>query len=412
MGRLRVLILAYQVDGEDVGEVFSAFQWVEALAEQAEVTVLGSHRGKSRPLAEQLPHAEVVSWPEPRILHSRFERINAQAKPWLPVFGRKAAAWLRAHLAEGRRFDVAHQILPQAMRYASPLRNFDIPYLIGPLGGSLETPPGFLAEVGRDRGVVRLRAFDLWRLRHDRALRASYTRAALLLGVAPYVQERLAEAGLGHLPFRPVLERGHGPLPDLPPRQAEPGRLRLLHVGRTVRTKALRDAVRAMAQLRDLPGVTLVSAGDGPDLAACRAEAEALGVGDRVAFLGSLPRESVDAEYRAADVFCFPSFREAMGGVLFEAMEWGLPVIAAARGGPDFIVDETSGIRLPVETPAQLARDIAGAIRRLALNPDLRHRLRRGARARIVSFGSWEEKAAQTIALYREVLARREGRSA
>lgn len=410
MEQLRVLILAYQLDGEDVGEVYSAFKWVEALSKQAELTVLASHRGKSRALAEQLPFAEVVSWPEPQILHTRFERLNAQAKPWLPIFGRKSAAWLRTRLAEGRRFDIAHQILPQAMRYASPLRHFTIPYVIGPLGGGLETPSGFLAEVGPDRGVVRLRGIDRWRLRHDRGLRRSYEDAALLLGVAPYVQDRLAAAGLGQLPFRPVLERGHGPLPDLPDRPFEPGKLRLLHVGRTIRTKALRDVIRAMAQLRDLPGVTLVSAGEGPDLAACKAEAEALGVSDRITFLGRIPRDAVDAEYRAADVFCFPSFREPMGGVFFEAMEWGLPVIAAARGGPDFIVDDESGLRLPVETPEQFTQEIAGAIRRLAMDPDLRQRLGRGARARVASFGTWDDKAAQTITLYREILANRKGR--
>ena len=407
MERLRVLILAYQIDGEDVGEVYSAFKWVEALSMQAQVTVLATHRGKSRPLAEQLPHAEVVSWPEPRILHARFERLNAQAKPWLPVFGRKAAAWLHARLAEGRQFDIAHQILPQAMRYACPLRRFDIPYVIGPLGGGLDTPPGFLAEVGRDRGVARLRGLDLWRLRHDRALRDSYERAALLLGVAPYVQDRLTEAGLGHLPFRPVLERSHGTLPDLPDRAPVPGQLRLLHVGRTIRTKALRDVIRAMAHLRDLPGVTLVSAGEGPDLAACREEAARLGVSDRVTFLGRIPRAAVDAEYRAADVFCFPSFREPMGGVFFEAMEWGLPVITAARGGPDFIIDDASGLRLPVETPEAFARAIADAIRRLAGDPALRQRLGQGARTRVQGFGTWDDKARDMLATYRDLISAR-----
>ena len=414
MGRLRVLILAFGLDGEDVGETYSAFNWVEALSHQAKTTVLSTSRRTNRPLVEQLPQAEVITWPEPHLLYTRAERLNAMVQPWLPVFNRLAARWIAAaQTGSGRReFDIAHQILPQAMRNASPLRHFDIPYVIGPLGGGLQTPPGFLADVGHERGFMRLRALDHWRLRHDRALRASYQRAALLLGVAPYVQKRLAKAGLGHLPFRPVLERGHGPLPDVPPRQAKPGQLRLLHVGRTIRTKALRDTVRAMAHLRDLPGVTLVSVGDGPDLAACRAEAEALGVIDRITFLGRIPRKQVDAEYRAADVFCFPSFREPMGGVLFEAMEWGLPVIAAARGGPDFIVDDASGIRLLVTTPNQFAHDIAGAIRKLAMDPNLRQRVGRGARARIASFGTWDDKAVQTMALYREILAQREGRCA
>ena len=109
------------------------------------------------------------------------------------------------------------------------------------------------------------------------------------------------------------------------------GRVVLLHVGRAVRTKGLRDVVRAMARLEDLPGVSLVSAGDGEDLEACRAEAVKLGVASRITFLGKISREEVEGHYAAADVFCFPSFREPMGGVFFEAMAHGLPVITAAR---------------------------------------------------------------------------------
>ncbi|MFN3937465.1 MAG: glycosyltransferase family 4 protein [Gemmobacter sp.] len=412
MPRLRALIVAFGLDGEDVGETYSAFQWVKALAEEADLTVLATQRHSSTPLGRQLPEAEVVTWPEPRVLYERFERFNAMAQPWLPVFNRKVARWIRAAQAAGRRFDVAHQILPQAPRHATPLRHFRIPYVLGPLGGGLDTPPGFAAEVGRESRIVRLRELDGWRLRHDPALRRGLERAGLILGVAPYIQQRLHAAGLGHLPFRPVLERAHGPMPALPERQRVAGQLRLLHVGRVVRTKALRDTVRAMALLRDMPGVTLTSAGDGPDLAACRAEADALGLGDRVRFLGRVPRAEVDRLYAGSDVFCFPSFREPMGGVFFEAMEWGLPVIAAARGGPDFIVDDTSGIRLPVETPEQFARDIAEAIRRLANDPALRLSLGQGARRRLESFGTWQDKALETVALWRGLLGPQSGATA
>jgi glycosyltransferase involved in cell wall biosynthesis len=172
-----------------------------------------------------------------------------------------------------------------------------------------------------------------------------------------------------------------------------------------VRTKGLRDMVRAMAHLADLPGVTLTSAGDGEDLAACRAEAARLGVADRVGFLGQVPRAEVDRLYARADVFAFPSFREPMGGVVFEALHWGLPVIAAARGGPGFIVDDSCGIRVPVTDPERYPRDIAQAVRRLAGDPALRRRLGAGARARVAGFGTWEETASRLIGLYRQTIA-------
>lgn len=403
---LRVLIIAPSLTRHDIGEVEWAFHWTEALSRRANVTVLATSRRDLPPLEQQLPMARVITWPEPTFLYQKLERFNAMAKPFWPLFARQVKRWLRTELARGTSFDIAHQILPQAMRHASPLRDTGIPYVIGPLGGGLDTPAAFRDEVRHGSSFLsRLRAIDDFRLRHDRALRASYAGADLVLGVAPYVEKRLAPVGIRR--FEAVLERGHGSFPPARDRQGVPDRCRLLHVGRVIRTKGLRDTIRALALLHDLPEVTLTSAGDGPDLAACKAEARALGVADRVTFLGKIPRDRVEDEYARADVFCFPSFREPMGGVFFEAMAHGLPVITAARGGPDFIINDDSGLRLPVETPEQFASDLAAAIRRLSGDPALRQDLGRGARARLESFGSWEDKADTMIDLYHEVLAAR-----
>lgn len=401
--KLNVLILADALDGHDVGEVFSAFKWVEALCDMANVTVLATARA-GKPLALQLPKARVITWNEPKILYQRFERINAMIKPWFPVFSLHIIKWLRAERRKGAHFDIAHQIVPQAMRHSCPLWLFDIPYIIGPLGGGLETPVGFRAEV-QNTGITKLRAFDRLRLRYDPILRRSYKKASLLLGVAPYIGDILRQVGLGDIPFKSVLERGHGVLPPVIDRQTEKGVLRLLHVGRTIRTKGLREVIRAMAHLKDMPDIHLVSVGDGPDLDACREEAERLGVSAQITFLGRIARDKVDEEYTKADIFCFPSFREPMGGVFFEAMEYGLPVIAAAYGGPDFIVDESSGIRLNVDDAQKFTADIATAIRSLALDPERRLRLGAGARQRILSLGSWEGKAKQTLELYHQVIS-------
>jgi glycosyltransferase involved in cell wall biosynthesis len=172
-----------------------------------------------------------------------------------------------------------------------------------------------------------------------------------------------------------------------------------------VRTKGLRDAVRALAHLRDLPGVTLTSAGAGEDLEPCRDEARRLGVADRVQFLGRIPRTEVGALYESHDAFCFPSFREPAGNVLYEAMRHGLPVVTADRGGPGWIVDDTCGIRVPVTDPATYAADIARALRDLAAAPDLRARLGAGARDKVAREGLWSAKAERLVCLYAEIAA-------
>jgi len=404
MTRLRLLLVAPNIDGTDVGEAYVAFKWAEALAKRADVTVLSFERAGRKPLAEQLPGARVVTWPEPTWLVRR-ERLNAMLKPAWPLFCRRVCRWIREALRAGEAFDIAHQLMPQAARYASPLRKCGVPYVIGPLGGMLETPEAFREEAHSASWFTRLRALDRLRIACDPWLRASYAGAELILGVAPYMRE-----ALGDIPFKrfaPVLELGIDGLAPEVQRQQGTKELKLLHVGRGVRTKGLRDVVRALAHLRDLPGVTLTSAGGGEEIEICRAEAERLGVAERVAFLGRIPRAEVEQLYAEADVFAFPSFREPAGGVLYEAMRWGLPVIAARRGGPDWIVDHSSGVKVDVTTPDALARDVADAARTLAQNPEMRFRLGANSRRRVAAEGLWGNKAAGMIELYREVLAAR-----
>lgn len=380
-----------------------AFKWAEALQEEVDLTVLSFQSPRHTPLQDQLPKATVVTWPQIQAFQ-RAKRFAAMLKPEWPVFMAKVSAYLSEN---AQKFDIGHQIMPQAMRYSTPFAAYDLPYVMGPLGGSLTTPPGFEQEMDKAKWYTRLRALDSFRLRHDPWLRRSYKNADLVMGVAPYVRDHLAEiplkryANVLELGIDDVVPSGHRP-------PAKAGSLRLLHVGRGVRTKGLRDAIRAMALLKDRIDLTLTSAGEGEDIDICRLEAAQLGVADRVQFLGLRPRSEIEALYAQSDVFLFPSFREPAGNVLYEAMRWGLPVITAARGGPDFIVDESTGIRVPVTTPDRFAQDIALAIERLAADTALRQRMGDAGRAKVARDGLWPIKAQRMVQEYRRCLEDRE----
>jgi glycosyltransferase involved in cell wall biosynthesis len=397
----RVLALAPYCDGLDVGEAWCAYQWIEQLARHAQVTLLTLRRQQRVPASEQLPGVEVVEWDE-RLAPQRFSRLASMLKPSYLGFHAEARRWLAQALAAGREFDVAHQFTPIALRYPSPLAGFPIPYVLGPLGGSLETPEGFAAECRSSAWYTRLRGLDRWRLRCDPLLRRSYAGAAAILGVAPYVRELLAPVAMRR--FEVISELGIEELAR--PRQcAGVGEsLKLVHVGRAVRTKGLRDAVRAIAQLPADVRVHLDVAGQGEETAICREEAVRLGVSDRISFHGQIPRAAVEDLYARADAFLFPSFREPSGSVVFEALRHGLPVITTDRGGPGFVIDETCGITVPAVDPERLATELAAAITRLARDPALCGRLAAGARERVAAIGLWENKIGWLLDLYAELV--------
>ncbi|OOY18646.1 hypothetical protein BMI86_19860 [Thioclava sp. DLFJ5-1] len=398
--RLRVLLIAPTLSKEAIGEAFVAFKWAEALSPLVDLTVATFQSPRHSPISEQLPQARVVTWPRPTVLDSN-PRLRAMLKPDWPIFARHVRRWLRDH---AREFDIAHQIMPQAMRYATPLRGAGVAYVIGPLGGALSTPRAFAAESGAAKWYTRLRALDHLRLRFDPFLRRSYAEAALVLGVAPYIRDHLASVPIRD--YANVLELGiEEPAPERAP-QAD-GQIRLLHVGRGVRTKGLRDVVRAMGLLKDRRALHLTSAGAGEEIEICRAEAARLGIADRCDFRGAIPREEVERLYAQSDIFVFPSWREPAGNVLYEAMRWGLPVIAAARGGPDGIVEQgVTGLKCPVSTPEALARDVAAAIERLADDPDLRARLGAGGKEKVLREGLWPVKAEGMAGIYARALGR------
>jgi glycosyltransferase involved in cell wall biosynthesis len=397
---LKLLVIAPTCDGQDVGEAWVAHQWVRRLAARHDVTLLTYCKRGKLPASAQLGGLRVVEWTEPGLL-GRAERLNSMLKPGYVSFYFKARRWIRQALSSGETFDLAHQIVPVAMRYPSPVAGLGIPYLIGPVGGSLDSPVGFESDGDTAPWYVGLRRIDKLRIRFDPLLRRTYESASCVVGIAPYVGSFLA--GLPIQRLEVFSETGLETLPDPVDRSNRDGPIRLLYVGRIVRTKGLRDAIRAMAQLKDLP-LLLDIVGDGFDRATCQQLAVRLGVAQRVFFHGRQARAEVDRFYRAADIFVFPSYREAGGNVAFEAMGWGLPLVVSDRGGPGAAVNESSGIRISPLDPQQFATELAKAIRRLATDRALRLALGNGARLRVATTALWDQKIRLMEKLYREIL--------
>ena len=363
--------------------------------------MLTYHKRGAVPLSRQFPAVRVIEWAEPPGL-GRAERLNSMLKPAYMPFYVRARRWIRSALARGERFDLAHQPVPVAVRYPSPVAGLGIPYVLGPVGGSLRSPQAFTGEEGTSPWYVGLRGLDGLRLRRDPVLRRTYQDAACVLGIAPYVEDCLAAVGIRR--FQIMSETGLAALPPHIDRAGRSGEVRLLYVGRLVRTKGARDAIRAVGMLPGLPACLDV-VGDGCDRAACEALAKQLGLSHRVRFHGWLPRERIDAFYRDADVFVFPSYREPGGNVTFEAMGHGLPLVVSDRGGPGTVVDETCGIRVHPDSPDQYAQDLASAVGRLVRDPALRLALGQGARRRVQEIGLWDTRSQQIEPVYAGVLA-------
>jgi glycosyltransferase involved in cell wall biosynthesis len=142
------------------------------------------------------------------------------------------------------------------------------------------------------------------------------------------------------------------------PRRLEPGRARLVSVGRQLEVEATRVLLLALPRLaRDFPKLTLDVVGHGAQLPALMRLAHALQVDDRVTFHGAMSHEDVLALLRKGDVFCLPTAEnESVRQAVIEALASGLPVVAPPMS---FLAGQNCGVLLRENTPEAVAEAVA-----------------------------------------------------
>lgn len=176
------------------------------------------------------------------------------------------------------------------------------------------------------------------------------------------------------------------------------------YFGRLVPEKGIAHLLDAAARLEG--DWRLILLGGGPQRDTLASQATRLGIADRVEFRSQIPSTDMPRQYHDLDVLALPSltrpnWKEQFGRVLVEAMASGVPVIGSSSGAiPDVIGD--AGLIFPEgDTPA-LAQTLAA----LRADSALRESLVLKGRNRVLTHFTHAQVAADTVALYRDLLAR------
>ncbi len=314
---------------------------------------------------------------------------NVRAAPWLwlgvPFYllGLLLAA-ARLVLGGNLRVVHAHWIIPQGLvavllkkiLFWRPLR-----VVLTAHGGDLHANMG-----GLGRRVLR------WTMREADALAVvseDMRQLAMALGM-PAERVVVASMGVDIEAFCPP---------------AEPAaRAGLLFVGRLAEKKGVSYLLEAFARLQGAtPGLVLRIVGDGPLRGELEAQAVALGLGERVEFLGARAPREIPRFFQEAQLFVMPSVvaasgdQEGLGLVAAEAMSCRCPVVAhdipAVR---DLVLHGHTGLMVPPRDVEALA----GAIRQLLADPARAAALAEDGRRHITGHYSWRAVAERYRRLY------------
>lgn len=396
---MRILVLNYEYPPVGGGAAVATAALAQGLVEQGvQVDVVTAGVGSSAACRASWLRGELYQHPGLTVYRVRSRRTGVHEAGMGDAASYLLGAWpLLRRLLRTHRYDVVHvffslptgALLPFLNLRGTPvvvsLRGSDVPGY-DPHNRGLQVVHRFLAPLTR----------WIWR-RADRVVALSESLGQLALRTLPDLRYSVVPNGVDLTLFHP----------PAPGKRRRPGPVRCLAVARLVERKGLGDLIRAVALL-ERGRFELEIVGGGADERVLRDLAAGLGVARDVHFTGALSRPEVARRYRDADLFTLPSSAESFGNVFAEALASGLPIVGTAVGGiPDLVEQGINGVLV---RPGDI-NALAGAIRYLAEDPELRREMAQRNRAKAEASLQWAQVTRRYFSTYEAAQNRLPARS-
>jgi L-malate glycosyltransferase len=181
---------------------------------------------------------------------------------------------------------------------------------------------------------------------------------------------------------------------------AKPHERVIMHVSNYRQPKNALGVLAAFHLAQKRVPARLVLVGDGPDMVEVRSQCKRLGICDKVQYVGKM--DNVETILPHADVLLQPSYREAFGMVLLEAMACGVPTVSSNIDGiPEVVVEGETGFMAGPDDHQVLADRLV----QLCEDDDLRTKMGAAGRARAITHFEQQQIVPKYLNAYERLLA-------
>ena len=304
-------------------------------------------------------------------------------------------------LCRQHSFDVIHHITLGVFRTPSFLYMLNVPFIFGPLGGGEECP-----ELLRKNLPLKFKVKELARSflnntsRFNPLLQHCYKYSSLILLKTSdnlrYIPKQY------HSKCKIELEVGMKKLPQSEPEQQPTGNIRIIYAGRLVYWKGVHLAIKAYARVvQQIPDASFTIVGSGSDELWLKEIARQENMHDRITWIPNVEQSVLFNLYKNHDLLLFPSLHDSSGGVVLEALSFGLPVVCLDIGGPKEIVDKSCSCIITTgnSTEQQVVENIAKTLCHLIRDSDRISTMRKNAEAKAKTY--WWKNVVERV--YRSI---------
>lgn len=428
---LRILIVAESASLKYGGEAALPLHYFRVLRQRGYETWMVVHERTRQELKEQFTgDFERIYFIPDTFLHRLLWRLQKPLPHRLSGFTFGLIMRLLTQILQYRiikqlireqKINIIHQPVPVSPKEPSIMFGLGVPVIFGPMNGGMTFPPAFekrqnlllkqAIEVGRFFSNLVNILIPGKLLATTLLVANSRTREALPAIVRSKKIIELVENGVDLSIWQQENSNQYEEQNQLTEQQIT----KFAYVGRIVDWKAVDLLLMATKRVLEQIPVKLEIIGDGDQRPILEKLAEELGImndpsqekntdKEVVHFMGWLKQADCAQKLQLADVLILPSLYECGGAVVLEAMAMGKPVIATNWGGPADYLNETCGILVDPSSKESFIQGLADAMIKMAQNPDIRQKMGKLGRQRVLNYFDWEKKVDSILQIYQDAL--------
>ena len=308
----------------------------------------------------------------------------------LNIWHRKALSAAK-EICEKNNIDIIHQITPIEFRSIGKYYKIkSAKFVCGPLAGGQDVPKPLMTYLGSEKPVEALRMLINRVARAKIKMDGTLKKCDCVLYANNETKDFLEPETKRQIISDTSLR--HDELSQESDNEIKNGEFVFLAVSRLIATKGLGLLFDAVREIPDSLSYKLRIVGEGPlenELKALFSSDEKVSL--HTQFIGKIPFYEMKEEYQKANALVFPSFREASGSVILEAMAHGIPVIAENRCGGSVICSADNSYLYSASDKNGYIKTLSSVMQHCINNPDEVKAKGSAARSAAEKF-SFEEK--------------------
>jgi glycosyltransferase involved in cell wall biosynthesis len=406
--KLKILISCYACSPVRGSEPGMGWSFVLGLSKQHEVHVIVEKEKWEKDINAYLqlhPNNNLKFYFIQKQRNRFLRKIWPPSYYWYYKIWQKEALALAEKLEDKENFDAVHQLNMVGYREPGFLWEMKKPFVWGPIGGT-ENVPWKLFSLFNFSGKVFyggrniINSFQTKYLKRPKL--AAQHKQATLIAATPDIKKAIKKLWKSDAVIIP--EIGAVDFPQIHINKRSPKEpLKIIWSGQHTSGKALPILLKSLALLNKNILWELHVLGVGAETKNWKNLANHLKINNNCVWYGWLEKKEAFNVMKNGHFLAITSLKDLTSSVIIEGISLGLPIVTLDHCGFSFVVDDTCGIKIPVDNPDKIFINFKIAVAKLYQNENYRLTLAEGALKRAQDF-SWEKKIEQLNEVYQKLI--------